>query len=129
MVMDMTVLVLNMTILVQTSNKFQNSQISSLRVSSALICSAFVFNGVADCENDPVVTSETNYNQDFQASNVLTESQDVWSPPNYWLTKDGWKGTGAHFTLDLQCVQDIAAIRLINTHNAQNKDRSTKKFR
>ena len=75
--------------------------------------------------------SETNYAEIFSASNILSESQDVWgdSPPNYWLTKDGVKGPDIHFTLDLLCVKDIRFIRLINTHNADHKDRATKEFR
>ena len=80
---------------------------------------------VAACRN------ETNFSPDFQAVNVLTESQEDFDGfvINYWITKGGIKGKEAFFMLDLGCVKDIAFVRLINTHNAGHKDRSTKKFR
>ena len=75
--------------------------------------------------------NENNFSHELRAANVLTESQDsfIGSRANYWITKDGLKGEEAHFLLDLGCVMKIGFLRLINTHNADFKDRSTQKFR
>ena len=86
---------------------------------------------VAECPN-PIITSHNSYDERTRASNVLINSQDVWSkdsPTNYWLTKNGVKGPDAHFIMDLQCLKDISALRLTNTHNGKHKGRGTKMFR
>ena len=90
---------------------------------------------VAACP-EPVITSQNSYDKRTRASNILIDSQDVWSKDsqtNYWLTKNGIKGPDAHFIMDLQCRKDISALRLTNTHNGQFKEqgkgRGTKKFR
>ena len=94
-----------------------------------LFCSIVQF--VAVCKIDPATSSETKYDDRFPASNVLTESLDMFTDKlaNYWLTKDGIKGPVAHFVLDLKCMKDISVLRLKNTHNGSHRDRSTKKFR
>ena len=48
---------------------------------------------------------------------------------NIWLTPNKRAGPGTGFTLDLGSVKKAEGVRLKNTHNRGNRDRSTKKFR
>ena len=45
---------------------------------------------------------------------------------NYWLGPDK---KGGSFTVDLGCETRVSMVELVNTHNAQYKDRSTKEFK
>jgi hypothetical protein len=46
--------------------------------------------------------------------------------PNYWL---GPGNSPATFILDLGCILSINEIYVINTHNAESRDRATRQFR
>ena len=48
---------------------------------------------------------------------------------NIWLAPNKRAGPGTGFTLDLGSVKKAEGVRLKNTHNRGNRDRSTKKFR
>ena len=43
---------------------------------------------------------------------------------NYWLSPNG----GGEFILDLGCEDSFDTVELVNTHNTQHRDRSTKEF-
>merc|ERR1712107_895502 len=45
---------------------------------------------------------------------------------NYWLAPDGKTG---EFVLHLGCERIVNFVDLVNTHNSDNKDRSTKRFK
>ena len=45
---------------------------------------------------------------------------------NYWM---GQKQTSAAFILNLGCVQNFEEIQLVNFHNGDARNRSTKRFR
>ena len=69
----------------------------------------------------------------YKAKNLLTladieihDSQSVDGQGNYWLAP--YNKTG-HFHLDLGCVQTFDKIKLVNTHNGDRRNWSTKRFR
>ena len=45
---------------------------------------------------------------------------------NYWLSPD--RKTEVGFILDLGCKDSFNTVELVNTHNSNSKDRSTKQF-
>ena len=66
------------------------------------------------------VVSGDEYNSSFAVENILTKES------NYWLAP---VDTKSQFILDLGCIHTFDGIQLVNTHNANYKDKGTKKFR
>ena len=74
------------------------------------------------------IASSTDYDHRFKAEYLLTRNSDDSESHmgrNYWLTPDR---EGGEFVLDLGCEKYINLVELINTHNADYRDRSTKRF-
>ena len=70
--------------------------------------------------------------QRFKAANVFTLETDFWNAgadANYWLAEGGKVGEDQGFIIDLGCTKMVSGVNLKNTHNAQHRDRATKKFR
>ena len=81
--------------------------------------------GGPEASSDPVC-------QRFKAANIFTLETDVWngaSDSNYWLAETGKAGEDQGFVIDLGCTKMVSGVNLRNTHNAQHRDRSTKRFR
>ena len=76
--------------------------------------------------------NKTITHQNPTAVNVITRSDiehcnSKGQNCNFWKTKeDSREGM---LILDLGCAQEVNTIQLVNTHNGQNRDRSTKEFR
>ena len=76
--------------------------------------------------------NKTIIHQNPTAINVLTRSDiehcnSKGQNCNFWKTKeDSREGM---LILDLGCAQEVNTIQLVNIHNGQNRDRSTKEFR
>ena len=70
------------------------------------------------------VVSGDIYSPNFQVENIFT-LDDV-ENSNHWLTPDQ---SGGAFILNFGCTPTFQAIVLVNTHNAQHRDRSTRHFR
>ena len=61
----------------------------------------------------------------FAASRVLTrQTKEEWGK-SYWLTP---YRRGGQFIMDLGCVKTINTIELVNTHNGERKDCTTRGF-
>ena len=84
------------------------------------------------CEVPEIVRhSDTGFNKRFLAKNVLTLEGDLTDSKNYgnyWLAANG-KSKGQGFKVDFKCDMLASAILLKNTHNANSRDRATKKFK
>ena len=78
--------------------------------------------------NGPKVVKEKSvkYDDRFTAEKLLTRSLNE-KHGNIWLLPN--KATGKGFMLDFGFVKPFNLIELVNTHNAQFKDRSTKEFK
>ena len=105
---------------------------------SVLLCwlavvrgSARVFTSSCVGPPQPAVVSQDYYvsangQKVFRAENLLTRNTagetvaDLWFPPS-----DKQQG---EFVLDLGCVGRLAGAELVNTHNRQYRDRSTRAF-
>ena len=74
-----------------------------------------------------VVDKSSSYDERFTPENLMTKSLKEEHGKNYWLMKD--KETGRGFVLDFGTVKIFNLVELVNTHNAQSKDRSTKEFK
>jgi len=93
-----------------------------------------VHSGPADCgpESMSVVSGDVWRNDKrlsafFGVDNIFTHNKaERNSYAGYWLAPDRRAAT---FIVNLGCQQDFSAIRLVNTHNQNHRDRSTKKFR
>ena len=66
------------------------------------------------------------YDDRFTAEKLLTRSLNE-KHGNIWLLPN--KATGKGFMLDFGFVKPFNLIELVNTHNAQFNDRSTKEFK
>ena len=84
------------------------------------------------CELPEIVrNSDTGFDKRFLAQNVLTLEEDLRDTKNhgnYWLAAHR-KSKGQGFKVDLKCDMLVSAILLKNTHNANMRDRATKKFK
>ena len=78
--------------------------------------------------NGPKVVKKKSvkYDDRFTADKMLTLSLHE-KHGNIWLLPN--KATGKGFMLDFGSVKPFNLIELVNTHNAQFKDRSTKEFK
>ena len=74
-----------------------------------------------------VVDKSSSYDERFTPENLMTKSLKEEHGKNYWLLKD--KETGRGFVLDFGKVKIFNLVELVNTHNAQSRDRSTKEFK
>ena len=72
--------------------------------------------------------SGDTYSTNAPVENVFSLAEvETWAPvANYWLLPNSSPGS---FVLNLGCLQDFSQIILVNTHNAQYRNRNTKKFR
>jgi len=92
-----------------------------------------VHSGPADCgpESMSVVSGDVWRNDKrlsafFGVDNIFTHNKaERNSFAGYWLAPE----RTATFIVNLGCQQDFSAIRLVNTHNQDIRDRSTKTFR
>ena len=67
-------------------------------------------------------------NDQYTANHVFTRSMEKEEHgKNYWVLPD--KETGKGFMLDFGSVKTFNLVELVNTHNAQTRDRSTKEFK
>ena len=62
----------------------------------------------------------------FLIKNIFTHYKAETYYGGYWLARDD---KTASFIINLGCLQRVSQIKLVNTHNQNNRDRSTKKFR
>ena len=79
----------------------------------------------------PEIVESTQYDKRFLAENVLTLEEDLRDSKkhgNYWLAAHK-RSKGQGFKMDLKCDLFASAILLKNTHNAEMRDRATKKFK
>ena len=79
----------------------------------------------------PEIVESTRFDERFPAKNVLTlegDLRDSKNHGNYWLAADG-RSKGQGFKVDLKCDMLASAILVKNTHNANSRDRATKKFK
>ena len=61
----------------------------------------------------------------FSVKMLLTNSPREIFSKNYWLGPNTKSG---EFILDLGCDKTVNMVELVNTHNAQVRDRGTKEF-
>ena len=83
-------------------------------------------------KNGPKVVKEksSSYphpNDIYSVQNLLTRSRKKEERGNYWVLPD--KATGQGFMLDFDTVKKFNFVQLVNTHNAESRDRSTKQFK
>ena len=64
---------------------------------------------------------------DFSVSQLLTNSPVELHGENYWLAPHGQQS--AEFVLDLGCSKQVNMVELVNTHNAEYRNRGTKEFK
>ena len=64
---------------------------------------------------------------DFSVSQLLTNSPWELHGENYWLAPNGQQS--AEFVLDLGCSKQVNMVELVNTHNAEYRNRGTKEFK
>ena len=83
---------------------------------------------ILECNVDSkkVVKQDSLNKVKFGAKNVLVHNKDEKLAKGYWLSPTE---AGGSFVLDLGCDHHFRAIELVNTHNSDNRDRSTKDFR
>ena len=74
-----------------------------------------------------VVDKSSSYDERFTPEKLMTKSLKEEHGKNYWLLKD--KETGRGFVLDFGTVKKFNLVELVNTHNAESRDRSTKEFK
>ena len=108
-------------------------------------CSLLFFSD-GTCESEQIVSytsygcpggpeqSDSSWCDVFPASNILSLDDDEWngsvgSPANYWLSEEGKTGEEQGFIMYLGCSKTVGGVSLKNTHNARNRDRSTRKLR
>ena len=65
------------------------------------------------------------YDDRFKVAHVLHYSTKEESGKNYWLAPNNKEGK---FILSMGCQASFSKIELVNTHNDDAKDRSTKRF-
>ena len=83
-----------------------------------------------DFDKGPKVIQSTSFpdpQDNFSPEKLLTNSKEEAFGKNYWLLPD--KETGKGFVLDFGSVKTFNLVELVNTHNAQFKDRSTNEFK
>ena len=71
------------------------------------------------------IVEELGYSEDYLSENVLRPAKSE-TKGNFWL---GRNGATDYFILDLGCNRTFSGVQLVNTHNSNHRDRSTKKFR
>ena len=86
------------------------------------------------CPGGPEANPDNSVCQRFKAANIFTLETDweggcVSCLANYWLAEHGKVGEDQGFIMDLGCTKVVSGVKLRNTHNAQYRERSTKKFR
>ena len=70
--------------------------------------------------------SGDKWSSKFAVENLFTiETPEVWGE-SYWQGPDNYKAT---FILNLGCAQEFDRVQLVNTHNAEHRDVSTRQFR
>ena len=62
----------------------------------------------------------------FLVEHLLSKDEKEVYEENYWLSAENKTG---NFVLDLGCEMRVSMVELVNTHNADKKDRSTKEFK
>ena len=72
------------------------------------------------------VVSGDIWDQRFKVEFALHHANKEEFGKNYYLAPE--KKVGGGFLLDLGCKQSFNTVELVNTHNANHKDRSTKRF-
>ena len=70
------------------------------------------------------VISQDSYSDNFKVELALRHANKEEHGKNYYLTPN----QGGEFLLDLGCEDSFNTVELVNTHNANYKDRSTKEF-
>ena len=66
-------------------------------------------------------------NVTFSVTNLLINAPLEIFGENYWLAPNGQDS--AEFVLDLGCEKTVNLVELVNTHNAQHRQRSMKEFK
>ena len=72
------------------------------------------------------VVSGDMINERFPVEFALHHADKDELEKNYYLTPNG--RVGGEFLLDLGCEDSFNTVELVNTHNDQIRDRSTKRF-
>jgi hypothetical protein len=62
---------------------------------------------------------------DFHVDNIFTHNKEE-KRESYWIAPDHTQG---NFIINLGCQLTFRSIKVVNTHNHNERDRSTKKFR
>lgn len=62
----------------------------------------------------------------FSATKLLTNGRVELHQENYWLAP---QQSAAEFVLDLGCNKIVNMVELVNTHNGNHRDRSSKEFK
>jgi len=62
----------------------------------------------------------------FDVENIFSHNKNELGYEGYWLAPTQSIST---FIINLGCSQEISALKLVNTHNQNHRDRSTKTFR
>ena len=72
--------------------------------------------------------SYPHHKDQYTADHVLTKSgKKEEHGKNYWVAPN--KATGRGFVIDYGSIKTFNLVELVNTHNAQSRDRSTKEFK
>ena len=84
-----------------------------------------------DCDveviSGDILTNDGKFKVEFALQHDMEEEFGM----NYWASPDHWDiadGAGA-FILDLGCEDSFDTVELVNTHNADKKNRATKRFK
>ena len=83
-----------------------------------------------DCDVEVISGDILTNDGKFKVEFALQHDQEEEYGENYWLSSNHWDiadGGGA-FILDLGCEDSYDTVELVNTHNADKKNRATKKF-
>ena len=82
---------------------------------------------IKECKeaNATIYSGDTNHVDYYPASHVLTRQFVEESGKSYWLLPHRRAG---QFILNLGCLKTINTIELVNTHNANGRDFSTRAF-
>ena len=81
---------------------------------------------VYDGQLQMIVLSEENYDERFMAYNLLALGETEIFGKNYWLAPGMGPGT---LEFDLQFLHTFQLVALVNTHNTDHRDRSSKEIR
>ena len=75
--------------------------------------------------NKTIHSGDSQDDKYYPATYILTRQMKEESGKSYWLSPFR---RGGQFILDLGCEETINTIELVNTHNANGRDWSTKGF-